>query len=103
MIRPRDILVRWQSLVSSALGAFCAVTICWFVWGFFFTPGDYFANGSRWVNRTLLISLLVGAGLAYLAGPWLRVLVVAISLVCAAFWIFTPDGWWAAPPPYWPL
>lgn len=102
-MRSGGILERWPSLLAAPLGAFSSATICWFVWGFYFTPGDYFANGSRWVNPTLVLALLVGGGLAYLGGRWTRLVVIAISLLCAAFWISTPDGWWATPPAWWPL
>jgi hypothetical protein len=93
-----DRIARWQRPLLAAAGAFSAVTLCWIMWGLL-TPGDFFANDNPLVFVSLPVALVVGAWLAHKARRRTRYVVFALSLTCAAFWIFVPSGWWASAPP----
>ena len=79
-------------------GAFCFFTLAWIAWGFA-TPGDLFANGSTFLE----LSLIVAAGVGLLAGhklpQKLHIILLVASLFALWYWLFVPEGWWAHPPP----
>ena len=75
-------------------GAFCLFTGAWVAWGWF-TPGDFFANGSDFLE----VSLVAAAGLGLLLGrklpQRLQAILLVASLFALGFWLFVPTGWWA--------
>jgi hypothetical protein len=80
-------------------GGFTGATLGWIVWGIM-TPGDAFANGSSFVEATVLALGALGGYAAFKArSRWARISTALVSVLCAAFWVAVPDGWWAKPPP----
>lgn len=94
---------RWSPLLASVLGAFSGVTLCWIAWGLM-TPGDFFANGAIvLLGITLIGAAALGGYLASrIRSRALRVVLLALSSLCVAFWIVAKSGWWASPPPSMP-
>lgn len=91
--------VRRNALLMAAVGAFDAVTLCWIVWGLL-TPGDFFAHGNPFVLVTLPAALIAGAWLGSKARTRARrISLSAVGILCAVFWLFAPNGWWASGPP----
>jgi hypothetical protein len=77
------------------LGCFVAFTLCWALWGYF-TPGDYFANGSKWLNSSLLGAAVIGGALGGLSrGRFVLSAWALLFVASLAFWFLVPDGWWA--------
>jgi hypothetical protein len=105
--------VRWERFPSGArpagllavrgffclMGACTGATLGWIGWGVV-TPGDIFANGSYFVDPTLLALGLLGGFAGFKArSRRARIAVSATSALSAAFWLAVPDLWWAHPPP----
>jgi hypothetical protein len=64
------------------------------------TPGDAFANGSRFVEVTVLALAILGGYAAFHArSRSLRIAVTVATLLSATFWLAVWDGWWVKPPP----
>jgi hypothetical protein len=92
-----EAMTRFWPVTFAALGAFALATGCWAAWGWA-TPGDFFANGSPFVYPTLLMAIVVGAGLGfYLRWRWVRELILVAAAGALWFHLFVPDGWWAKP------
>ena len=90
-------------LAFCVLGMFSWSTGAWIAWGYF-TPGDYFANGSSWLLPSLLATSIGGALFGFIAQAALvRGFIVAMVVCAVAFWLFAADGWWAHNPPQKPL
>lgn len=86
-------------ILFAMLGASVLFTACQIGWAFY-TPGDYFANGSGWVGPTELITSALGFVIAYhVRKRVIRICLVAMSLASLAYWVFVPMGWWAKGPP----
>lgn len=85
--------------LSACAAAFAFVTAAWAIWGYF-TPGDYFANGSSFVWPSLLCAFLAGLAFGWhlAAAPAARVILVFGVVASLAFWLLVPNGWWA----HWP-
>ena len=94
-----------RSLFAIA-GAFIVFSAVWVAWGIL-TPGDYFANGSRWALWELRISPLAGANIGYLGSKYRmgRYVLLALMVAVIVFFISAPNGWWLkglpSPPPVW--
>jgi hypothetical protein len=82
--------------LMAILSAFCLMTVCWVGWAWA-TPGNYFANGSRW-----LFPSLAGAGFIGLAAGWgahglAHLLIALFSVASLCYWVFVQTGWWSHP------
>ena len=94
VMSPRDISIRSS---GSLLCAFVLFTLGWILWGYF-TPGDFFGNGSALVTPSLAVSAILGLIAGFrAAGRW-RILILVVAAASLCFWIFAPDGWWAHEP-----
>ena len=90
----RDFAIR---CAVSVLWAFALFTVVWVVWGFY-TPGDFFANGSTFLRPTLAAGVLIGLLTGFRRGLRWHAFVLAVAVACLCFWIFVPEGWWAHEP-----
>jgi hypothetical protein len=85
-------------LLFGLLGGFCVFSIVEIIWGYF-TPGDYYANGCRWVVPSFWLASFVGFGSGWYGNNRIfRIVVAVISFAAIAYWVFVPDGWWAHEP-----
>jgi hypothetical protein len=81
-------------LLGSLLGSFCLLTVTWIIWGIL-TPGDFFGNGSWFVEPTLGIAAIVGAIVGFRISGRPRIVMFVTAALSVCFWLFIRDGWWA--------
>lgn len=87
------------SCALAVTAAFAAFTAVWVGWASF-TPGDYFGNGSSLLFPSLAIGSLAGAVIGWRTqNKKLKIAIAVLGLCAIGYFAFTPDGWWATPPP----
>ena len=81
------------------MGAFVGATMGWIAVGLF-TSGDYIGNGAILAIPAVVAMGGGGAGLsAKISSRWFRLALLVGVVVCLAFWLAVPNGWWAVAPP----
>ena len=93
-----DVRRRHVRLVCAVLGVFGGATGAWVLYAFTLS-GDAFVS-----DVWLIVTLLVGAGISGYAAFQVRslrglLIVSVLALISGGYWVFVPNGWWAAPPP----
>ena len=76
-----------------------SLTLCWVIWGVI-TPGDSFANGSKFFWPSILVVAGVSLILSFMfTSKGVRVFISLAVIASLCFWLFVPNGWWASGPP----
>jgi hypothetical protein len=84
----------------SLISTFVLVSFIWVIWGFL-NPGDYFGNNGYLLLLELILAIPIGGIFGYFISPnkTVRYVLIFLTIIAIAFWIFVPDGWWAHEPP----
>ena len=81
-------------IFAGFLCGLCLVTLVWIGWGLS-TPGDYFANGNRLVEPTLIGAFLVGICIGFWLASRIRTVIQVAVAAALCFWVLVPNGWWS--------